>query len=185
MIEDFLTPLKAESEKIVAKFRDSIASLRTSRPSPAMVEDILVEYYGSKMPLKHIAAISVVPPNMLVIQPWDKNALAPIEEAVRRSSLNISPAVDGEVVRIVLPPLTEERRKDLTKVLSAETEKAKIAFRMSRDEVRNRIQEEFNAGKLSDDDKFRINELLQKEVDKFNAVLKEVADKKEKEILSG
>lgn len=184
-MEEYFSSLKSGSNKILERFRVAIASIRTSLPSPALVEDVLVEYYGSKLPLKQIAAISVAPPNILIIQPWDKAALQPIEKAISQSQLNISPVVDGGVVRVVLPPLTEERRKDLVKVLSGEAEKAKISFRLARDEVRKNIQNDFNAKKLSEDQKFKLNNTLQKEVDAFNEALEGLLEKKEKEIMEG
>ncbi|MBI1974743.1 MAG: ribosome recycling factor [Parcubacteria group bacterium] len=163
----------------------SVAAFRTSRPSPALIEDVLVEYYGSKLPLKQVAAISVTPPNVLIVQPWDKNAIQPIEKAIAQSNLGTSPAVDGDVVRITLPPLTEERRRNLVKVLSGEAEKTKIAFRVARDEVRKKIQEAFNKKEIGEDQKFKLNELLQKEVDQFNETLEDLVSKKEKEIMEG
>lgn len=182
---DFLGSLRGEVDVILERFMQSVAAFRTSRPSPALIEDVLVEYYGSKLPLKQVAAISVTPPNVLIVQPWDKNAIQPIEKAIAQSNLGTSPAVDGDVVRITLPPLTEERRRNLVKVLSGEAEKTKIAFRVARDEVRKKIQEAFNKKEIGEDQKFKLNELLQKEVDQFNETLEDLVSKKEKEIMEG
>jgi ribosome recycling factor len=183
MVEEIIKTVSQEAEKILSRYKEEIASLRTSRATPALVENVLVESYGSTLPLKQLASLTVNQPNVIVVQPWDKSILSQIEKSLRDSNIGISPIVEGEIIRLTLPPLTEERRKELLKLLGKKTEEARINFRLARDEARKKIHDLSAERKITEDDKYRANEKLQKEVEKFNSALEDLAKRKEAEIM--
>lgn len=174
--------LKSNLEKIVEKLKHESAALRTGRASAALVEDLEVDYYGAKTPLKALAAISSPEPRALVIQPWDKNAVQPIEKAIRDSSLGFSPVVDKEIIRLSIPPLTEERRKEILKVLGRHVEDARIRVRKERETALREIDRREKSKEISEDEKFRQKGEVQKAVDEANKKIEEIAAAKEKEI---
>lgn len=176
--------LARAQEAIIARYREEIAALRTSRASPALVENVLVASYGTTLPVKQLASLSLAGPNVITVQPWDKEMLPQIERAIRDANLGVSPVIEGGIIRVTLPPLTEERRKELVKLLGKKTEDAKIAFRLARDQARREIQKLFEEKKISENDKYRANERLQKEVDTFARALEDAFKKKEAEILT-
>lgn len=171
-------------EKSVEHFKEELNQLRTGRASTALVENLLVDYYGSKSPLKQIASLSTPEPRLILISPWDKNNLANIEKAIKESQLNLQPNNDGQVVRINIPQLTEERRKDLIKVLNQKAEEAKIAVRKIREEAWEEIQELEKSRKISEDDKFSGKESLQAVIDEYNEKIQALRDVKEKDIMT-
>ncbi|MBI2640065.1 MAG: ribosome recycling factor [Candidatus Sungbacteria bacterium] len=175
---------KSKLEKIIANLKSEIATLRTGRASSALVEDIEVDYYGAKTPIKALASISSPEPRTLVIQPWDKNAIQPIEKVIRDSSLGLNPAVDKDLIRLTIPQLTEERRKDLLKVLGRHVEDARIQVRREREEALKEIDRKEKAKEISEDEKFRQKSEIQKAVDEANKKIEEVAATKEKEIMN-
>ena len=176
--------LKVKLGKTVERLRSEIASLRTGRASSALVENIEVDYYGTKTPLKALAAISVPEPKQLVIQPWDKASLQPIEKAIRESELGLSPVVDKDLIRLTIPPLTEERRKELLKVLGRHVEDARIHVRREREETLKETDRKEKAKEISEDEKFRQKNEIQKAVDEANKKIEEVSATKEKEIMN-
>lgn len=184
MLEQLFKQFAEEMEKAFSRFRNEAASLRTGRPTPALVEDVPVECYGAKMSLKEIATILVQPPNVLVIQPWDKTNLPQIERALQKSEIGVSPVVDGDLVRISLPPLTEERRNELVRLLNKKAEETRIAFRRERDEARKVINQFAAEKKISEDEKFRAQERLQKDFDAFQKKLNDAVEERRKEIMS-
>lgn len=165
-------------------FKGEAAKLRTGRANATLVEDVSVDYYGSKTPLKQVASITVPEPRLIVIQPWDQGSIQAIAEAIRTSDLGLNPADDGHVIRLALPPLTEDRRKELVKTLNARAEDARMSIRSIREDAWKDIQDLEKAGEISEDDKFRGKDELQKEVDKWNAEIESVRKKKEEEILT-
>lgn len=184
MYKEISDKLKLDLEKAVENFKSEIAGLRTGKATPALVENIEVDYYGQKTPLKHVAAISAPQAKTIVIQPWDKNAVIPIQNAIQNSTLGAAPIVDGQIIRINLPALSEESRKGLAKILHQEVEQARISVRQQREEAWKKIQDLAGEGKISEDDKFRAKDELQKIVDGFNEKIKELAEKKEEEIMT-
>lgn len=164
-------------------FRTEISSLRTGRASPALLEDLEVEYYGTKTPLKHIASISTPDARSFVVQPWDKGALEAIGKAIENSSLRIAPIADGDYIRLTLPQLTEERRKDLLKILGTKAEEARVRARRARDDAWKDVQQSEKDKTISEDEKYRTKDELQKRIDGFNKELEDVQGKKEKEIM--
>ncbi len=179
-----MNDLKQKLEKIIEKLKGEISGLRTGRASPALVEDLEVDYYGSKTPLKAIASISSPEPRTLVISPWDKNAVQPIERAIQTSVLGLNPITDREVIRLTIPQLTEERRKELTKLLGRHLEEARIHVRKEREEILRGIDAQEKNKEISEDEKFRQKNEVQKAVDEINKKIEDLGKTKEKEIMT-
>lgn len=175
---------KAEFEKSIEHYKEELNQLRTGRATTALVDNLMVDYYGAKSPLLQVASITVPEPRTIMISPWDKSQLVAIEKAIRESQLNLNPNNDGQVIRINIPALNEERRKELVKVLNQKAEEARIAVRKQREEIWEEIQNLEKAGTISEDDKFSGKEKLQTVVDAYNAKIEEVRKKKEEEILT-
>jgi len=171
-------------KKIIEHFRNEIAVLKTGRANPSMLDNIRVEAYGALTPLNQVASISVSDARSLAIQPWDKSVLKEIEKAISESDLRINPVNDGERIRLNLPPMTEENRKETVKVLGVKAEDAKIAIRLQRDEVKEVIIEAEKNKEFGEDEKFNLLEELDKAVAKYNEEIKQVADAKEAEIMT-
>lgn len=178
VIDDLKKKLKAREVWL----QRETGTLRIGRANPALVEDIIVDYYGSKMPVKQLATISAPEPRTLVVQPWDKNAVSAIEKAIQASSLGINPIVDKDVIRVTIPALTEERRLALAKIVKTKLEEAKIAARKDRDEAIKIIEALFAGKKITEDDKFKEKQEAQRAIDEANRGLEDMANKKEKEI---
>lgn len=170
-------------EKAIDRFKEEIGKLRAGRANSAMVENLVVDYYGSKSPLKQIASINVPEPRLIVIQPWSKDNLVDIEKAINESQLGFNPTSDGQVIRIVIPALNEERRAELVKVLGKYAEAARVAVRQAREDIWDEIQELVRQGKMGEDGKFSGKEKLQKIVDEYNGKIEEVRERKEKEVM--
>ncbi len=168
----------------VEHFSGEAAKLRTGRANPSIVEDVLVECYGSKMPIQQMASITVPEPRLIVIAPWDQGNVAAVADAIRSSDLGLNPADDGHVIRLALPPLTEERRKELVKTLNARAEDARVSIRTIREDIWKDIQDLEKTGEIGEDEKFKGKDDLQKEVDRWNAELETLRKKKEEEILT-
>ena len=179
-----LAEKKGKFEEIIAHLRTELAKLRTARANPAMVEDLLADYYGTKTPLKQLGSISVPEPRQLLISPWDKSVLAGIEKAIRDSGLGLNPANEGDKIRITVPQLTEERRKELTKIAGKTTEEARVRLRNLREDLGKEIKKEFDGKVITEDDKFSLQEELQKYTDEYNKQIKEQQEAKEKEIMT-
>jgi ribosome recycling factor len=183
MLEQIIDNAKPAMEKAVEHFRDEINKLRTGRANPSMVEDLQVDYYGAKSPMKQVASINVPEPRLIVIQPWDKGSLVNVEKAINEAQLGFNPVNDGQVVRISIPPLNEERRGELVKNLGKFAEEAKVSIRQARETAWDEIQDLVKEGKLGEDSKFRGKDMLQKNVDEYNGKVEEIREKKEKEII--
>lgn len=183
MIQDVLKDARTRMQKAVEATARELATLRTGRASPALLEHIKVEYYGTQVPLNQLASISVPEPRLLVVQPWDRNAVKAIEKAILQSELGLVPSSDGVVLRIPIPPLTEERRRDLVRVARKHAEEGRVAVRNVRREVRETIEELDEASEISEDEARRAQEELQKLTDRFIAEIDALLQKKEAEIL--
>lgn len=181
---DIISKKEPEFAKAIEHMKNELSSLRTGRASAGLVENLMVELYGVQTPLLHMAQIAVPEPRMITIQPYDKNALKEIEKAVRASSLGINPVNDGNFIRLTIPQMTEERRKELVKIVSQMSEKARVAVRNIREEIWKEIQRMEKDGKISEDDKIAGKEELQKAVDKYNDEIKKIVDAKEKEVMT-
>lgn len=181
--KEFIDRAKPEFEKAYKFLDQELAKIRTSRASPALVEDIEVSAFGSKFPLKQLGAISTPQTNQIVIQPWDTSYIEPIEKAISQSGLGMSAVVDKNIIRLNLPLLTEEYRQALGKTLNEKGEQARQTIRHCREDVWNKIQDGFKAKQLSEDDKFRGKDELQKVVDGYNEKIKNLVEKKKQEII--
>jgi ribosome recycling factor len=181
--KEFTDKAKPEFEKSFKFLEGEMAKIRTSRASPALVEDIEVTAFGSKFPLKQLAAISTSQTNQIVIQPWDISYIEPIEKAISQSGLGMSCAVDKNILRLNLPLLTEEYRQALTKTLSEKAETAKQTIRRQREDVWNKIQDAQKAKQITEDDKFRGKDELQKIIDDYQEKIKSLVEKKKQELI--
>ena len=179
-VEAVFKEAEKSMKKAVDYFKNEIAGFRTGRASTKLVEDIKVDYYGSKMPLKQIASIMVPEHNQIVIQPWDQNAVSEIEKAIREY-LNLNPTVQGNVIRITLPPLTEERRKEMVRLLHKLAEEARVAIRNIRREAKDKIED---LEGISEDEIRRLLDRLQKLTDKYIQMVNELMEAKEREIMT-
>ncbi|OGE78324.1 MAG: ribosome recycling factor [Candidatus Doudnabacteria bacterium RIFCSPHIGHO2_01_FULL_46_14] len=174
---------RQDFEKTIDQLRSELVKLRTGRANTAMIEDVKVDYYGTPTPIKGLAQITVPESRQLLVQTWDKNALAPAEKAIRDAGLGLNPTNEGDKLRITIPELTEERRKELIKIVGKEAEEAKIRIRSVREDAQKELKKEEESGTISEDDKFRQSADLQKIVDEYNAKIKEIAEAKEKEMM--
>ena len=180
--KEFIDKVKPEFDKAFKFLEQEIAKIRTSRASPALVEDIEVNAFGSKFTLKQLAAISAPQTNQIVIQPWDVSYIEPIEKAISQSGLGMSAVVDKNIIRLNLPTLTEEYRLQLGKALNEKSEQTKQTIRHWREHAWNAIQDAFKEKKISEDDKFRGKDELQKVIDEYSEKIKNLIEKKKNEI---
>ncbi len=178
---DCLKLFKEKLKSVLDYFKEEISSVRGSRPTPLLVEDIKVDYFDQKIPVKQLASILVVPPKEIQIQVWDSNAVQAIEGAVKDKT-NIQTARDGNTIHCVLPELTQERKDELVKIVEKKAENARIQSRITRDEIKKEIDAMEKSGEITEDDKFNMMDDIQKGIDEFNKSLSEEIGKKTKEI---
>ena len=169
---DNLNIYKEDFEKVIDHLKNDITSLRTGRATPALVEDITVEAYGSKQALKTLATINVQDAKTLAIDPWDKSLIQAIDNALRNSQLGINPVNDGRLIRLPLPDLTQERRQELIKVLHQKLETARISIRKVREEIRDSIDKKEKNKEISEDEKYKLQDELEKWVKDYNEKIK-------------
>jgi ribosome recycling factor len=181
--DDVLAESKDRMAKAVSHLQGEFGSIRTGRASPVFVEKMRVDYYGSEVPLQQLAGFSVPEPRMLVISPYDKNAIKAIEKAIQASDLGITPSNDGAVIRLAFPQLTAERRKELVKVVKHRAEEARVAVRNLRRTARHDLEAFQKEGELSEDDLDRAEKELEKITHEFVAEIDNLAAHKEKEML--
>jgi len=173
---------KEKLSKAIDFLKHDISSLRTGRANPAIVEDVMVEAYGVKQPIRNVASIVVQDAKTLAIEPWDKSIMSAVETAIRQSPVGINPVNDGRMIRLPLPELTQDRRRDLIKVLGQKLENAKISIRKIREEIKDEIELSEKENIITEDEKFKQIDELEKAVKEFNEKVKEVGEEKEKEI---
>jgi ribosome recycling factor len=176
--------LKRRLEHIFEALRNDAAGLRTGRATPALVEDLEVDYYGTKTSLKAIAAISTIEPRSLLIQPWDKAAVQAIEKAIQSSALGLAPIADRDAIRLSIPALTEERRRELARTLGKFVEEARIRVRQVREEVLREIDRKEKEKEIGEDEKFRQRGDAQKVIDEMNKKIENLTEAKENEIMT-
>lgn len=179
-----LEELSQKLNNLAAKYKEEIAGIRTGRASSLLVENIMVSCYNSKMAIKEIAGISVPDIRLILIEPWDKSIINDIDKAIQLSGLGLSPNNDGNIIRVALPSLTAERRTQLVKTLKVKQEEIRIEIRKTRENERNLIKKTEKEGKISEDEKFRLDKKLQDEVDKTGDLIKKMTEDKEKEIMT-
>ena len=183
-MEKITTKLKEDLEKNDDYFRDEIVTLNVGRATPSILEDIMVDYYGTPTPLKQVATISAPDARNILIQPWDKGQLKEIEKAINTAQLGFNPMNDGVTIRITIPQPTEERRKDLAKHLHGLLEKAKVSLRNIREEAMKEIKKMEQDKKIGEDERWTKQDEMQKIVDEYNRKLEEETEKKEREIMT-
>ncbi len=183
MIRDILADSEERMAKSIEHLVKDLASLRAGRANPAMVEKITVEYYGVPTPINQLANIMVPEARLLVIQPWDKSSIADIEKAIMRSDLGVNPSNDGNVIRIAIPQLTEERRRDIVKVVKKKGEEAKVAVRNIRREANDMLKSAEKEKLISEDEGKKGMDEIQKFTDKYVKDIDVVLQNKEKDIM--
>ncbi len=183
MLEDLKKDVTARMQKCVVVFQADMKKMRTGRAHPSLVEHLKVDYYGSDVPLQQVANVSVEDARTLVVSPWEKSMVSAIEKAIHKSDLGLTPNTAGTVIRIPLPPLTEERRRDITKVVRGDAENARISVRNVRRDALSDVKEMLKEKMISQDDERRVHEEIQKITDRFVAEIDQLLAGKEKEIL--
>ncbi len=177
--------LRSEYKAVIDTYKQRIQQFRTGRANPGLLEDLLVEYYGVGTPLKQLATINAPEPRMLVVQPWDKNAISDIEKAVLQADyLGLNPVVDGEKLRLMLPEMTEERRRELTKSLNETTEEFKAELRRIRDDWRTSVKKSEQESEISEDEKYRQLENLDAITKEYTNQLESLEEEKNTEIMT-
>ncbi|GAB6935734.1 ribosome recycling factor [Calditerricola yamamurae] len=184
MPQAILKNAEERMKKAIDVLKKELASLRAGRATPALLDRVMVEYYGTPTPVNQLATISAPEPRLLVIQPWDKSVIGEIEKAIQKSDLGLTPMNDGNVIRIAIPPLTEERRAELAKVVKKHGEEAKVAIRNIRRDANDELKALEKDGQISEDELRRHQESVQKLTDKYTAEVEAVVEAKEKEIFS-
>ena len=184
MATDVMDNAKVRMNKTISVLQQELGGLRAGRANPQVLDRILVDYYGSPTPLTQLGNISVPEPRMLVIAPWDGKLIPAIEKALQKSELGITPANDGKVLRLVFPELTEERRKDLVKVVRKKGEESKVAIRAIRRDANEQIKAQKKNNELTEDDQKHLEEKIQKLTDELIRDIDRSIAEKEKEILS-
>src|ERR1700691_2392614 len=183
MLEDLKKDAAARMAKCVQPFKADLRKLRTGRAHPSLIEHLKVDYYGSEVPLQQVASIAVEEGRTLVISPWEKTVVQAIEKAIFKSDLGLTPMTAGTVIRIPMPPLTEERRKEITKMLRHDAENARVAVRNVRRDVMTDVKDMLKEKLISQDDERRAETEVQKLTDKYVADIDQVLVAKEKEIM--
>ncbi len=173
-----------ELSNVTLFLKDEFSKIRTGRAHSSLVESIGVEVYGSMTPINQIASISIPEPRTLAISPWDKHLLNDIEKALRKSDIGVTPLNDGATIRIILPSLTEESRKDLVKIVHKKSEEARIRMRNVREHFVKNIEKSQESGEISEDEKFKQRQIIQKSVDECNANIEALRLEKEKEVMT-
>ncbi len=176
--------IKARMEKSITALKSELATIRTGRANASLLDQVRVSYYGSEVPVNQVGNISVPEPRMLVITPWEKSIIGDIEKAIQKSELGLNPTSDGEVVRIVLPELTEERRKELVKQVRAIGEKARVSIRNIRRDANDDVKKQVREEGLSEDEAKRLQDQIQKITDEFIAEVDQIIEHKETDILT-
>lgn len=174
--------IKIEFEKITEFLKKKLGKLRAGRVTSALVEDIKVDYFGAPTPIKQLATINTPESNLIIISPWDKNVLPALEKAIAASSPGMNPIVDKDIIRLKMPPLTEERRKELLKIVHQHAEESRIALRNAREKFRDEFKHKVERRELNEDDKFKKFEEIDKLVKEYNEKIDEIKENKEKEM---
>ena len=182
MVKQILLRTKPELEKAVEHFYHELAKIRTGQASPALVEDVMVDMYEQRLPIKQVAGISCPERRQILIQPWDPSILGAIEKALLKAALGVSPMVEGKVLRLILPTVTQEYRQTLVRLLAERSEQVKQTLRKWRDEAWGEIQEGARKGDIREDDKFKGKEDLQKLIDEYMQKIDDLVEKKKAEI---
>jgi len=183
MINETTKDAEERMTKAIDALRRELATVRTGRANPALVEDLRIDYYGTMTPLKQLASVGVPEARLLTIQPWDKGSLGAIEKAIQKSDLGLTPNNDGSIIRLAIPQLTEERRKELVRVVHKKVEEGRVAIRNIRRDAHSMLRELLHDKEISEDQERNAQEDLQKVTDRFIADADQVGNDKEQELL--
>ena len=184
MLADVIADAEKKMQRAVEHLETDLVTIRTGRANPSLVDKLHVEYYGSEMPLNQLASINVPEARLIVIQPWDKGSMSAIEKAIQKSDLGLTPSNDGNVIRIALPQLTEERRRDLVKVVHKRVEEGRVAIRNVRREAHDDIRDLRKENMATEDDVKTGEQQLQKVTDRFIAEADRLGHQKEQEVMA-
>jgi len=184
MIEDIISDVDERMKKSISNLQKEFSTIRTGRANPAMFEGVKVEVYGTQMPLNQVATISCPEPRLVVIQPWDKGNIGEIEKSILKSDLSVNPSNDGNIIRIQIPDLTEERRKEYVKLAKQKAEESRVAVRNIRRDGNDIIKDLEKEKEISEDDLKNAQARIQKLTDKFIEDIQKLTDNKEREILN-
>ncbi len=182
-VDDAQKTAQDKMQKSIEAFKHELATIRTGRATPAILDRVLVDYFGTPTPVNGLATISAPEPRLITIQPWDRHALAAIEKAIQKSDLGLNPNNDGTVIRLSIPQLNDDRRKELVKLVQKRAEEARVALRNCRRDAVESLRREEKDKTMSEDELKRGQEQLQKTTDRFVAQVDEIAKNKEREIL--
>lgn len=183
LLKDVFKEAERKMNAVIDATKREFATIRTGRATPSLLDRISVEYYGTETPLNQLANISVPEPRMLMVQPWDKSAVKAIEKAILASDLGLTPNSDGNVIRIAIPPLTEERRKELVKIVRKEAEEKRVAVRNVRRDANEEVKALEKSGEISEDESRRAQDDIQELTNKYISKIDELLAAKETEIL--
>ncbi len=175
---------KEPFNKVMDRLQSELSSVRTGRANPALLSTVMVESYGAKVPLQQVASVNVADAKTLAISPWDKSQLQAVEKGIMEANLGFTPNNDGNVIRINLPPMSEDRRKDMVKLVGQIAEQARIGIRQAREDILKAVKREESDGKATKDDVANAQKDIQKVVDDYNQKIKAIIEDKEKEIMT-
>jgi len=178
-----ISEAKSHMEKAVDAMRREFSAVRTGKASPALLDIVRVDAYGSRMPIQQVATVNAPEPRMLIVQPWDKSLLKAIEKAIQEAELGLNPSNDGNVIRVPIPALTEERRRDMVKMLHKLAEEGRVAVRHARQEANKELKRKQQAHEISEDDARRQMDEIQKLTDTYIGRIDELLKVKEQEVL--
>ena len=184
MIHGIINQHKEQLETSIEHFHHELSSVRTGRANPALLATVMVESYGSKVPLQQVASVTVSDAKTLTISPWDKSQIGEIEKGIQVANLGFNPSSDGQVVRVTLPMLTEDRRKEMVKLVGQISENARIAIRQVREEIIKAVKKAEADGSITKDDVAHAQKKIQEVVDKYNDQIKDTASDKDKELMT-
>ena len=183
MINDITSDAEGGMKKAVESFKRDLQKIRTGRANTSMLDGIKVDYYGTPTPVNQVATVQVVDARLITVKPWEKNMIAVIDKAIRASDLGINPVADSELVRLPIPPLTQERRKELAKSVGKQTEEAKVAVRSARRDAMEMVKEAEKGKEITEDDRKKGEKAIQDLTDKYIGQIEQIAKDKEKEIM--
>lgn len=182
-MSDVLSRLNKECDDTLEAIRNELAHIRTGRATSQLLDGIRVDYYGSSVPLNQVATINVPEARLITVQPWEKNLLSEISKAIQKSELGLNPASDGQILRLPIPPLTEERRRDLMKLVKKVGEEGKISLRNHRRDANEALKKAEKAGTLTTDDLHKQSDKVQKITDDYSHKIDEIVAKKDAEVM--
>lgn len=180
----FLSDSKPQFQKAVDHLKEELGALRTGRAHPALVEKVMVDAYGTMTPLKGVGSVTIPDAKTIAIEPWDANLVKNVEKALSDAQLGMNPTVQGKVIRLVMPPMTEERRKELVKIVKEKAEEARKSVRSVREKVREKVGEMEKSKQLTEDDRFKAQDELDKMTKEFSSLIEKTIEEKEKEIMT-